>query len=150
MTKILNSIIVLSMFGWICFFPNMAAAGNAVGTKVRVIHASQGQNHIDSKLTDLAEELGSIPYSSYRLIKTKTMRLANKQNGVVKLPNDRSLVITLLKIGGEKITYQINIFHSGDQIFGTQILLKNNRSITIGRVKSKNGVLLFNISGKIL
>lgn len=139
---------------WICFFasflPTTAIAGNAARTNVRVIHASQGQNFIDSELKDLAEELGSVfKYTSYRLIKSKTMTLSNNQQGVVNLPDKRSLIVTPIKIGGKKIKYQINILKSGDQIFGTQILLKNQRSITIGGPKFKNGYLLFNISGAI-
>ena len=78
------------------------------------------------------------------------MTLNNNQQGVVDLPNDRSLIVTPINISGEKIKYKINILKSGDQVFGTQILLKNQRSITIGGPKYKQGYLLFNISGKTL
>jgi len=154
MIRTLNIRSKLFVMCWICFFasflPTTAIAGNAARTNVRVIHASQGQNFIDSELRDLAEELGSVfKYTSYRLIKSKTMTLSNNQQGVVNLPNKRSLIVTPIKIGGKKIKYQINILKSGDQIFGTQILLKNQRSITIGGPKFKNGYLLFNISGAI-
>ncbi len=154
MIRIQNLVSRLLVVCCICFFanlfPNIAIAGNAAGTYVRVIHASQGQNFIDSELRDLAEELGSVfKYTSYRLIKTKNMVLNNNQQGVVNLPNKRSLVVTPIKIGGGKIKYQISILKSGDQIFGTQIILKNQRSITIGGPKFKKGYLLFNISGQI-
>ena len=150
-----NAILIIFITCWISFSPtifvNTAIAGNAARTDVRVIHASQGQNFIDSELKDLAEELGSVfKYTSYRLIKTKNMTLSNNQQGVVNLPNKRSLVVTPIRISGGKIKYQINIFKSGEQIFSTQILLKNQRSITIGGPKFKNGYLLFNISGKTL
>ncbi len=150
-----NAILIIFTTCWICFSPtlfvNTAIAGNAVRTDVRVIHASQGQNFIDSELKDLAEELGSVfKYTSYRLIKTKSMILKNNQQGAVNIPNKRSLVVTPIRINKGKIKYQINIFKSGDQIFSTQILLKNQRSITIGGPKFKNGYLLFNISGKAL
>jgi len=126
-------------------------AGNSVRTDVRIIHASQGQNHIDSGLSDLAEELGSVfKYTSYRLIKAESMTLNNNQQGIVNLPDERSLIVTPITISKEKIKYQINILKSGDQIFGTQILLKNQRSITIGGPKFKDGYLLFNISGNAL
>ena len=154
MIRIQNITSILFAIFCVCFFaslfPNIVIAGNAVRTNVRVIHASQGQNFIDSELRDLAEELGSVfKYTSYRLIKTKSMVLNNNQQGVVSLPNKRSLVVTPIKISGGKIKYQINIFKSGDQIFGTQILLKNQRSITIGGPKFKNGYLLFNVSGTV-
>ena len=155
MAKILNTIFILTITGWLCFFPNLfpnsAIAGNTVKTTVRVIHASQGQNHIDPELKDLAKELGSVfKYTFYKLINTKNMNLGNNQKGLVKIPGNRSLVVTPINIGREKIKYQIGIFKSGDQIFKTQILLNNQRSITIGGPKFKNGYLLFNISGKIL
>ena len=154
MIKTHNAILILFVTCWICFFSslflNMAIAGNTVRTDVRVIHASQGQKHIDPGLKDLAEELGSVfKYTSYKLIKTKTMNLGDNQKGSVKLPGKRSLVVTPVKISGKKIKYQIGIFKSGEQIFKTQILLNNKRSITIGGPKFKKGYLLFNISGKI-
>ena len=154
MIKISNALSILFVTCWICFFPslfsNIAIAGNTVKTDVRVIYASQDQNHIDPELKDLAAELGSVfKYTSYKLIKAKTMNLGNNQKGAVQLPGKRSLVVTPVKISGEKIKYQIGIFKSGDQIFKTQILLNNKRSITIGGPKFKKGYLLFNISGKI-
>ena len=154
MIRIQNITSILFATCCVCFFvslfSNIAIAGNAVRTDVRVIHASQGQNFIDSELRDLAEELGSVfKYTSYRLIKTKSMVLNNNQQGVVSLPNKRSLVVTPIKISRDKIKYQISIFKSGNQIFGTQILLKNQRSITIGGPKFKNGYLLFNVSGTV-
>ena len=151
MGRFLNVIFILFVTGWICSFTNIAIAGNAVRTDIRIIHASQGQNHIDSELSDLAEEWSSFAkYTSYRLIKAKSMRLNKNQKGVVAIPGDRSLVVIPTGITGEKIKYQINIFKSGDQVFSTQILLKNRRSITIGGPKFKNGYLLFNISGTAL
>ena len=151
MIKTLNTIIILSVACWACFSPNLATAGDAVMTDVRIIYASQGPGFIDSGLEDLAEELGSVfRYTSYRLIKEKSMSLRNNQKGVVSLPGKRSLIVTPIRTSEEKIKYQIGIFKSGDKVFGTQILLKDRRSITIGGPKFKNGVLLFNISGKIL
>ncbi|MCK5542748.1 MAG: hypothetical protein KAI40_08635 [Desulfobacterales bacterium] len=151
MGRFLNTIFILFVVCWICSFTNKAIAGNAVKTDVRIIHASQGQNHIDPKLSDLAEELSTVfKYTSYRLIKEKNMGLNENQKGVVKLPDERSLVVIPTRINGENIKYQINIFKSGNQVFSTQILLKNKRSITIGGPKFKNGYLLFNISGKTL
>ena len=151
MIKIPNMIIILSVACWVCLSPNMATAGDTVKTDVRIIHASQGPSYIDSELEDLAAELGSIfKYTSYRLIKEKSMSLKNNQKGVVTLPGKRSLVVTPIRVSGEKIKYQIGIFKSGDKVFGTQILLKNRRSITIGGPKFKDGFLLFNISGKVL
>jgi hypothetical protein len=151
MDRVLNAISILFVTCLVCSFSNLAIAGGAVRTDVRIIHASQGQNHIDPDLTDLAEELGSIfKYTSYRLIKAKNMHLNQSQKGIVRLPGKRSLVVAPVRIGKEKIKYKIGIFKTGEQIFSTQILLKNRRSITIGGPKFKNGYLLFNISGKIL
>lgn len=155
MTKMLKTILTLVLIGLIFsllnLFPNTAIAEDTVKTHVRVIHASQGQNHIDPDLKDLAKELGSVfKYTSYKLISTKNMNLRNNQKGIVNLPGKRSLIVTPIKIGKEKIKYQIDIFKSGKQIFKTQILLNNKRSITIGGPKFKQGYLLFNISGKTL
>ena len=48
---------------------------------------------------------------------------------------------------GKRIRYEIGIQKNKQSVFQTQVLLKNNISITIGGPKFNNGVLLFNISG---
>ncbi len=154
MARFLKAIIILFVTLWICSFTSMAIAEPAVKTNVRIIHASQGRNHIDSDLSDLAEELEELSsfskYKSYRLIKAKNMRLNENQKGSVNLPGKQSLIIIPIRISEKKIEYQISFLKSGDQAFSAQIHLKNGRSMTIGRPKFKKGYLLFNISGNIL
>jgi len=50
---------------------------------------------------------------------------------------------------GKRIRYQISIQKNRQSIFQTQVLLKNNSSITIGGPQFNNGVLLLNISGSV-
>ena len=145
LNKTLSALLILIM----CLLSHTALAQETVNTGVRVIHASTGQQHIDPGLRDLVPELRSVfRYTSYKLLNHQSMNLGKNQQGRVNLPGNRTLVVTPTNIQGKRINYNININRSGNPVFNTQVLLKNNSSITIGGPQFKKGVLLFNISGK--
>ena len=126
-----------------------AFAEHPVKTRVRVIHAADGNHHIDAGLKDLATELGSVfRYTSYSLIQSKTMTLGYHQKGQVSLPGGRLLIVSPTSMDQQRIEYQINILKGKKRVFQTRIRLKNHGSITIGGPEYKNGYLLFNISGQ--
>lgn len=151
MVRAYGAVIIIFLICGISFLPGTVLAGGLVKTDVRVIHASGGPKFIDDGIRDLAQELDSVfKYTSYRLINANSMDLGSNQKGLVRLPGKRSMVVIPINISGNRIKYNIGIFKSKKQIFQTQIMLRNNSSITIGGPKFKNGYLLFNISGKIL
>ncbi len=144
----LKKIISVFVIWSILIFTQTAMAGGTVNTGVRVIHASTDQQHIDPGLRDIVPQLRSVfRYTSYKLLKQKSMSLGQNQQGTVTLPGQRTLVVTPTNIKGKRIKYNINIDKSGNRVFNTQVLLNNNSSITIGGPKYQNGYLLFNISG---
>ncbi|MFH2091124.1 MAG: hypothetical protein ABIJ31_02065 [Pseudomonadota bacterium] len=140
--------ITLLLIVTICLFVSPAMAKGKISTKVTVIHASTGTNQIDSGLSAIVAELKSVfKYTSYTLITSQNMNLDVKQQGQITLPEGRTLWITPMQMDNQRIPVQINILKNNQSIFQTQILLKNNSSVTIGGPQYKNGVLLFNISG---
>jgi hypothetical protein len=123
-------------------------AEGTVNTNVKVIYASTDSNHVDAGLKNDVSELKSVfRYTSYRLINSQALRQQFNQQGQVQLPGNRSLMVTPTSMQGKRIRYQINIQKGSKSIFQTQVLLKNNDSITIGGPQYENGVLLFNIMG---
>jgi len=150
MVRVIKTILILSGVSFFCFFTQPAFAKNQVLTDVRVIHASTGSKHVDPNLKKIIPELRSVfKYTSYRLLKDQRMNLRFNQKGRVTLPGERTLVVIPSDMDGKRIRYQINIHENNHPIFQTQVLLKNNCSITIGGPQFNDGVLLFNISGSM-
>lgn len=142
--------LILFFSGMACFiiFSHPVHATAKVLTDVKVVHATTGSQYVDPGLGKLIPELKSVfKYTSYRLLKEKRLNLKFKQKGRVSLPGERTLIIIPSAMEGRRIRYQINIQKNKRSVFQTQVLLKSNRSITIGGPQFKNGVLLFNISG---
>lgn len=149
MAKFIQTII-LAGISFFFLFSQPVIAENKVKTEVRVIHASTKSKGVDPGLRRLIPELESVfKYTSYRLIKNQRLRLGFNEEGRVTLPGNRTLVVMPSEMNGKRIRYQINIKKNNRSVFKTQILLRNNRSVTIGGPKYKNGVLLFNISGSL-
>ncbi len=148
MTKPIKIILLAALVAWSA--AGITHANPVFKTRVRVIQAGTGAAHVDPGLGDLTRELQSVfRYTSYRLIQTRNMDLRKKQEGRLPLPGGRNLVITPSGMEGKRITYGIRIDKKNRPVFRTRIALQNNRSITIGGPKAKNGVLLLNISGSV-
>ena len=128
--------------------PNNLDAAETITSNIRVIHATSDASYIDSGLRDLAKQLQSVfKYTSYQLLDSHTITIANNRTGAVPLPGNRTLEIASGGVNGDRIKFTIRIFKHSSQVFTTQILLKNGSSVTIGGTDYKNGYLLFNISG---
>ncbi|MCP3876357.1 MAG: hypothetical protein GY699_24855 [Desulfobacteraceae bacterium] len=150
MVKFIKTIVILTGIFCFCFFSQPAFAKNRVLTDVKVIHASTSSIHLDPRLKGIVSELRSVfKYTSYRLLKDQSMDLKFNVAGHVNLPGERTLVVLPSDMDGKRIRYQINIKKKDRSIFQTQVLLKNNSSITIGGPQFNDGVLLFNISGSV-
>ncbi len=145
-----TKIIILAGMSFFFLFSQPAIAKDKVRTEVKVIHASTKAKGVDSSLKNISHELESVfKYTSYRLIKNKRLNQGFNEKGQVKIPGKRTLIVTPSRLDGKRIRYQINIRKNNRSIFQTQVLLKNNKSITIGGPQYKKGVLLFNISGSL-
>jgi hypothetical protein len=59
------------------------------------------------------------------------------------------LVLTPTGSRDSRIQYEIQILHKGASVFQTRVLLKNNRSMTIGGPQAGPGILLFHITGSV-
>lgn len=140
-------ILCLTLLFLLFFSP--ASANTRISTIVKVIHASTASSHVDPQLKNISAELNSVfKYTSYRLLNEKQMSLGFNENGRVSLPGGRTLVVSPTDMPKNRIRYQINILKNKKPIFRTQVLLQNNNSITIGGPQFKNGVLIFNITGR--
>ena len=144
-----KNIIIVCFIGLFFIYLHPAFAADNIDTNVKVIHASTGSNHVDSQLKDISNELDSVfKYTSYRLLSEKRMQLTFNEQGIVSLPGGRTLVLSPADMQKKRIRYHINILKKKKSIFKTQILLRNNNSITIGGPQYKKGVLLFHITGR--
>ena len=146
MIKLIKIILILTGISCFCLFTSPAFAKNKVVTSVKVIHASTGPGHVDPSLNKIIPELKTVfKYTSYKLLKNQRFNLGFNERGRVALPGKRTLIVIPSNMNGKRIRYQISIKKNRRPVFQTQVLLKNNSSITIGGPRFKNGVLLFNI-----
>lgn len=136
----------------VAVLPSMAQAwpGRPVVATIRVIHASDGPSYAAPGLEDLVPELRSVfRYSSYHLLKRQVMELPLNASGRVAIPGGRDLMVMPVQVQGGRIRFSIQILHQNTQEFGTDILLKNAGSVTIGGPLFKGGVLLFTLSARL-
>jgi len=148
------SLFILSLSGILLLNPKNADAVETIISNIRVIHATSDAPsdapYIDSGLKDLASQLQSVfKYTSYRLLDSHEMAIANTTTGTLSLPGGRVLEIVYGGMSGDRIKFTIRILKNSVQVFTTQILLKNGNSVTIGGPDFNNGYLLFNISGTL-
>ena len=133
---------------WCCSPAQTAFAQNQVMTTVKVIQASTQSRSVDPALRQIVPELESVfRYTGYALLQERRLSLAFQQQGRIHLPDRRTLVLTPTSRQDDRIRFDILLLHKDVSVFQTQVLLKNNRSMTIGGPRSDHGVLLFHITG---
>lgn len=141
--------IIVCVTGLFLLLFQPAVAADKIFTHVKVIHASTASDHIDPQLKDISDELKSVfKYTSYRMLSGEKMNLGFNEKGSVSLPGKHTLVVSPTDMQKKRIRYQINIYKNKKSIFNTQVLLRNNHSITIGGPQYKKGVLILNITGR--
>lgn len=150
MIRFLKLVFTITAVSCLCFLTQPTLGNSQVLTDVKVIHASTGSNQIDPSLAGIIPELKSVfKYTSYRLLNDQRFNLQFNQEGRVNLPGERMLSVMPADMDGKRIRYQIDIQKNNHSIFQTQVLLKDNSSITIGGPQLNDGVLLINISGSV-
>ena len=128
------------------FAPPECMAGPNINVTVKTISASGKGNSVDPRLKGLVQELQSVfRYSSYEFLGQKGLQLSSNKKGVVNLPENRIMNISVKGIEGSRVILEIEILKNNSRIFQTVIKLNNNSSLTIGGPAYKGGNLLFNI-----
>jgi hypothetical protein len=142
---------ILTAIAFISFFLPPVWAEAQVLTEIKLIHATTtGPEQFDSRLKPILHELKSVfKYTSYKLLKEQLFDLHFNEEGRVSLPGNRTLLVLPSDTDGKRIRYKINIQKNNHSIFQTQVMLKNNSSITIGGPELDSGALLINISGAL-
>ena len=124
----------------------MSWADPKISVEVKTVLASSQGNYLDPQLSQMAAELQSLfRYTSYRLLSRDRLTLQPRQTGKLSLPGNRNLHITNIGIQGQRVGLLLKMFKNKNNVFETNIQLKNRSSIIVGGPKYDVGYLLFNI-----
>lgn len=135
------------LVGFLCsLVPPMSWADPKISIEVKTVLASSQGNYLDPQLSQMAEELKSLfRYTTYRLLTRDRLTLDPHQTGKLSLPGNRNLHITYIGIQGQRVGLLLKMFKNQNNVFETNIQLKNRSSIIVGGPRYDVGYLLFNI-----
>ncbi|MBC2712769.1 MAG: hypothetical protein HGJ94_17800 [Desulfosarcina sp.] len=137
------AILMLSWYG----APDSLLAKESCRISVDTILAARNDSGIDPQLKRHIGELQSMfNYTSYRLLSSESLNLRVGQSGMVSLPGDRRLKITLHQIHSRRADISLQMMKQKRTVFQTQIQLLNRGSLFVGGPKYQNGNLIFKIS----
>jgi len=88
------------------------AQGEGVGIGIRVILASYEGKDIDARLEDIQKKLGTLKYSSYRLLQERSFLLAEGEVAQLPLPGKKEVRVKLLKAHGEMAEIAVEILRT--------------------------------------
>ena len=111
------------------------------------ILAARNDTFVDPQLKRHIGELQSMfNYTAYRLLSSESLNLGVGQSGMVSLPGDRRLKISLQKIHGNRADIALLMTKQKRTVFETQVQLLNRGSLFVGGPAYRNGNLIFKIS----
>jgi hypothetical protein len=86
--------------------------GEEVGIGIRVILASYEGKNIDARLEDIQKKLGTLKYSSYRLLQERSFLLAEGEVAQLPLPGKKEVRVKLLEERGEAAEIAVEILRT--------------------------------------
>lgn len=114
---------------------------------VDTILAARNDTVVDPQLKRHIGELQSMfNYTSYRQLSSESLNLSVGQSGMVSLPDNRRLKITLQRFHGSRADIALQMMKESRTVFETQVQLLNRGSLFVGGPTYQNGNLIFKIS----
>ena len=86
--------------------------GGKVGIGIRVILASYEGKDIDARLQDIQKNLGTLKYSSYRLLQERSFLLAEGELAQLPLPGKKEVRVKLVEERGETAEIAVEILRT--------------------------------------
>ncbi|MEE4111965.1 MAG: hypothetical protein V2I40_04070 [Desulfobacteraceae bacterium] len=114
---------------------------------VDTILAARNDSVVDPQLKRHIGELQSMfNYTSYRLLSSESLNLGVGQSGMVSLPDNRRLKMTLQRFHGSRADIALQMMKQNRTVFETQVQLLNRGNLFVGGPTYQNGNLIFKIS----
>lgn len=124
-----------------------ARSQSSVSLTVQVIHASNAGTSVDPALAKIRAQLGSMKYSSYKLLETRPFSTALGAKHAMPLPGGRTLDLYPFGLSGGSLELLVTITDGSKRLLDTTFRLSNNGTILVGGPAYNDGVLLVAISG---
>lgn len=124
-----------------------ARSQSSVNLTVQVIHASNAGTSVDPALAKIRAQLGSMKYSSYKLLETRPFSTALGAKHAMPLPGGRTLDLYPFGLSGGSLELLVTITDGSKRLLDTTFRLSNNGTILVGGPAYNDGVLLVAISG---
>ena len=138
-----------SFFALFLFLLSTSTAFAQVQTRVRIIEASNAGIFVDSALTDVHSQLGSLfNFTSYRLLNDIQLSLVGNRPVDIFVHPGRSVEITLVGEYKNLVELRIRVKRDGAPILNTRVRLSLGRTILIGGPKHGEGTIVFAISAR--
>jgi hypothetical protein len=123
-----------------------ARSQSSVSLTVQVIHASNAGTSVDPALAKIRAQLGSMKYSSYKLLETRPFSTALGAKHAMPLPGGRTLDLYPFGLSGGSLELLVTITDGSKRLLDTTFRLSNNGTILVGGPAYNDGVLLVAIS----
>jgi len=124
-----------------------ARSQSSVSLTVQVIHASNAGTSVDPALAKIRAQLGSMKYSSYKLLETRPFSTTLGAKHAMPLPGGRTLDLYPFGLSGGSLELLVTITDGSKRLLDTTFRLSNNGTILVGGPAHGDGVLLVAISG---
>jgi hypothetical protein len=114
--------------------------------KIGMIHASNGSDCLDPRLSKIKQQLEIIKYRCYRLIKEESENVPWQADAAFEISGGRSLVVVPQELRNRKISLKISLVEENKSFLDTTVRLPNRGTILLGGPPLKEGVLILIIS----
>lgn len=124
-------------------------AGAEVGEKVTIrvwtVHASNGHNEVDDRLSRIAKYLKNLNYSGFRLLSKDAAQLAPKAKQKFQIAGGKTVKVTVLSRDEKRARVRVEVHGSKGKLVDTTVNIRRNGLFMVAGPKHKGGILVLPI-----
>ena len=125
-----------------------APLASKVGIEVMVVHATQGQPMVDSRLKSIMQHLRFLQFKRFSLLDKHRATLAMNSESTFSIRGGRRLKVQLLSRDARQARIRVRMFNDKGKLLDTTVSIHRNRSFILAGPKHDGGVLILPVTAR--
>lgn len=123
-------------------------AAARVNIELMVVHAKDGEAHMDPELKKMQLDLGHLRYENFTVLSTKNAALVSGKPATFEVEGGRKVKVTLVSKDAERVRLQIQLFKGEKKLLETTVAVKRGSTFVVAGSKYDGGMLLLPITAR--
>ena len=119
-----------------------------VNIELMVVHAKDGNAHVDPQLQALNLDLDHLRYEHFTVLSTEKAALVSGKPAVFEVEGGRKVKVTLVSKDADRVRLQVQLYKGDKKLLETKVAVKRGSTFVVAGSKYDGGMLLLPITAR--